>query len=906
VATRTVGLLGTLLLARYLAPGEYGAAMAASIAAATANSATTFGVGIYLVSNAKVSRAETFHASCWYLTTGAVALMATLILGGPLGRWVGAPGLVKFLPVLILSALLERTLYVPERILIRNLRFGWLSLARAAGELTFTALAVTFAAHGAGAMAIAWGSFARSAVRFVAIVSAVDVREWLEPHRLRIATFRGIAGYALNVSVASIATFAMRRWDNLLIGRFFGAGTMGAYTYAYNLADTPATAIGEQLSDVVDASFPHVDQRERTQALLRSCTTVSLIMFPLSIGLAAVAPTVVETFFDPRWSNVGGMLTCLAALSAARPLANLFSSYFYASRRPGVVLALDWGSLVALVAAITTLGRVGIYWSCVSVGIVFVLRTLAAMWIASRQDDVRMSAFLVPLWRPLLVCIGMAVGVSGARLAFANLSAATLLLTEIAVGAGIYLGGMLLFVRSSCDDLLRALRSSLRYRPRDRRGPEAPGNAFPNVLSLSTEFPNPAEPGKGLFVRSRLEAIRSRTHLFVVAPVAALDYANPQRNLLASLGIPRERQEGDLKVLHPRWLYPVYGGWVNPLFLFARLLPLVARPRSRHPSFDVIDAHFAHPEGIAAVLLGRVLRRPVIVTVRGSELRYYQQRSKRFWMSWALRRADRVIAVSEGLRNLAIDLGADPRRVKTVPNGINADVFFRRDRVRCRSRHCIADAERVILSAGDLAELKGHHRVIAAVKALNERGVHAKLLIAGGIGRSGRYAGTLRQEVTALGLEEQVTFLGEVGQNVLAELMSAADVFCLASSTEGWPNVVNEALACGTAVVATDVGAVRQMVGSSRYGFVVPVDDGEALAAALHKALTGRWDHDVIAARGNSRSWGEVAEEVLEEMRAVVAERSATQAGTAASRTDRTPSRALAALPSACAGTERS
>ena len=138
----------------------------------------------------------------------------------------------------------------------------------------------------------------------------------------------------------------------------------------------------------------------------------------------------------------------------------------------------------------------------------------------------------------------------------------------------------------------------------------------------------------------------------------------------------------------------------------------------RRRPFDVIDAHFAHPEGIAAVLLGRFLRRPVLVTIRGSELRYRRQRSKRFWMSWALRRADRVIAVSDSLRELAIDLGVDPRRVKTVPNGIDADVFFRRDRVQCRLSHGIAADERIILSAGDLAELKGHHRVIAAVKRL--------------------------------------------------------------------------------------------------------------------------------------------------------------------------------------------
>jgi teichuronic acid biosynthesis glycosyltransferase TuaC len=399
-------------------------------------------------------------------------------------------------------------------------------------------------------------------------------------------------------------------------------------------------------------------------------------------------------------------------------------------------------------------------------------------------------------------------------------------------------------------------------------------SALPTVLSLSTEFPNPSEPGKGLFVRSRLEAIASRACLFVVAPVASLDYANPQRNLLAALRIPRERDDGPMRVLHPRWLYPPYGGWTNAFFLFARLLPTLARLRRGRP-FDVIDAHFTHPEGIAAVLLGRILGRSVLVTMRGSELRYRRHRAKRFWMSWARRRADRVIAVSDGLRDLAIALGVDPRRVKTVPNGINTDVFFRRDRLTCRSSHGIAAADHLILSAGDLAELKGHHRVIAAVKRLSEGGVRARLVVAGGVGRSGRYAETLRRHVAADKLCDRVAFLGEMTQQALAELMCAADVFCLASSTEGWPNVVNEALACGTPVVATDVGAVRQMIPSQRYGSVVPVHDGEALAEALRLAFTRPWDREAISAWGRMRSWSQVAEDVLDEMRAVMAERRA-------------------------------
>lgn len=461
VGSRALGLLGSLVLARYVSPNEYGVVMAASIAATSATSVTTFGIGIYLVSTAGMSRAEAFHASCWFLATGVVALMATMAMSAPLERWSDAPGLGEVLPVFIVAMLLDRIVYLPERILIRNLRFGWLSLARALGELTYTGVSVAFAAHGGGAMGIAWGSLARSALRFAAIVPAVDVREWLEPHRLRVATFLKIVGFGTNVSVASIANFGMRRWDNLLISRYFGAAAMGAYNYAYNLADTPATAVGEQMSDVIGAAFPHIDWRRRGEALVHSCTVVSTIMFPLSIGLAAVTPTVVEAFFDPKWSNVKVMLMALSALSVARPVANICISYFYASHRPTTVLWLEGASLAGVLAAIALLSPLGLNWVCVWVGVVFALRALTAMWIVGKQDGVRISGFLVPMIKPLAASIAMAIGVSAARLAFAGLPAPVLLAVEIALGAAIYIVGLLLIARSSCNELLRTARSAL-------------------------------------------------------------------------------------------------------------------------------------------------------------------------------------------------------------------------------------------------------------------------------------------------------------------------------------------------------------------------------------------------------------------------------------------------------------
>src|SRR5262249_37646749 len=182
VVSRAIGLAGTLLLARYLTPHEYGVATAAAIAVMTASTVTTFGVGIYLVAEVGISRAAAFHASCWFLATGVAALAVMLTVGDSLGQWSGAPGLAALLPVLVGATLLERIVYVPEKILVRNLRFDWLSVIRTAGELTYTLVTISVVVLGGGAMAIAWGNLARSVVRAAGIVPAVNIREWLEPH----------------------------------------------------------------------------------------------------------------------------------------------------------------------------------------------------------------------------------------------------------------------------------------------------------------------------------------------------------------------------------------------------------------------------------------------------------------------------------------------------------------------------------------------------------------------------------------------------------------------------------------------------------------------------------------------------------------------------------------------------
>jgi lipopolysaccharide exporter len=463
LGSRVVGLVGTLLLARYLAPAEYGEVMAAQIVVLIAFSTTTFGVGIYLVSNRELTRAEAFHATCWFIAVGLLAQGTVWALSGLLGDWLDAPNLPEFMPLFVLSTVLDRIAYAPERMLIRALRFRWLSLAKAAGELTFTALSLTLAYLGHGAMAIVYAYFARSVLRFVAIVPAVDWREWIEPHRFQPAILMKIIRTGVMVSVAGIATLLQRRGDNLLVSVFFGHATMGAYNYAYNLADTPAVAIGEQLSDVVAASFPHVEGERRQTAVVRACAMTSLIMFPLAFGLGAVAQTAVDAILDPKWASVGPMLVLLSIVSAPRPIAHILHAYFYTAQRNRVVLWQEWLNLVLLMGAIATVGQLQleIRWTCGAVGVVFVLRTLLLMWTVHRLDGVPMRRFLVPLIRPLIACLLMVAVIELARPALLELRPISRLGVEIAIGAAVYLAGAFLIFRDAAADLIEMVRSAL-------------------------------------------------------------------------------------------------------------------------------------------------------------------------------------------------------------------------------------------------------------------------------------------------------------------------------------------------------------------------------------------------------------------------------------------------------------
>jgi teichuronic acid biosynthesis glycosyltransferase TuaC len=271
--------------------------------------------------------------------------------------------------------------------------------------------------------------------------------------------------------------------------------------------------------------------------------------------------------------------------------------------------------------------------------------------------------------------------------------------------------------------------------------------------------------------------------------------------------------------------------------------------------YNFIDAHFAYPDGHAAIRLGRWLQLPISVTLRGTELPQSRDPALVPKLKQVFCAADHIITVSDSLRQLAYSLGLAEQRGQVVGNGVDADRFFAMDKSAARQRYGLSESARVLITVGGLVERKGFHRVIACLPDLIKKHPELHYLIVGGAGPEGDMTQALKQLVAQLDLSERVHFLGPMAPDDLKWPLSAADVFVLSTRNEGWANVILEAMACGIPVVASDVGGNAEGVSKAELGAIVPFDDRIALTNALANALSQNWDAQVIRAYAEANSW---------------------------------------------------
>jgi teichuronic acid biosynthesis glycosyltransferase TuaC len=353
-----------------------------------------------------------------------------------------------------------------------------------------------------------------------------------------------------------------------------------------------------------------------------------------------------------------------------------------------------------------------------------------------------------------------------------------------------------------------------------------------NILTFSTLYPSAAQPQHGIFVETRLRklvesgAVRAR----VVAPCPWFPFASAKFGQYGAFArTPRNETRHGLKIDHPRYpLPPKIGMNVAPLVLYSATLPVLRRQLREGQEFDLIDAHYFYPDGVAGVLLGQALGRPVVVTARGSDLNLIARYAlPRRWIRWAAQHADGLIAVSSGLKQRLVELGVGAARVQVLRNGVDLALFRPGDREA--ARHALGLTRPTLLAVGNLVALKRHRLMIEALAGLPA----VELLIVG--------EGPERAPIERLAREhrvaDRVRLLGRVPQDRLPAMYSAADLLLLVSRHEGWPNVLLESMACGTPVVVSDLPGIADIVGAAEAGQIIAGVTASRIADAVSALL---------------------------------------------------------------------
>jgi teichuronic acid biosynthesis glycosyltransferase TuaC len=373
------------------------------------------------------------------------------------------------------------------------------------------------------------------------------------------------------------------------------------------------------------------------------------------------------------------------------------------------------------------------------------------------------------------------------------------------------------------------------------------------ILTFSTLYPNRDMPHHGIFVESRLRHLLKTGEIasLVVAPVPWFPIERSFVGRYATFArVPQEERRHGITVLHPRYaLIPKFGMSSAPALMYGSLRRCLARILRDRFRFDVLDAHYFYPDGVAAVMLGQRLRKPVVITARGTDINLISEyRLPRRWIRWAAGQAAGIVAVSEALRARLIELGIAASRIHVLRNGVDLELFAPRDRHAARRELGVSTGGPVLASVGVLVSRKGHDLAIRAVALLPG----TTLLIAG----EGPEGAALRRLAERMGMAGRVCFLGALPQERLAAVYNAADALVLASSREGFPNVLLEALACGTPVVATAVWGTPEIVADPAAGRLVEERSPEALSGAIREVLAGPPARAAIRAYAERFGWG--------------------------------------------------
>jgi lipopolysaccharide exporter len=433
VATRGLSFIAILILARLLAPSEFGLVAAVLVVLGVLELGSDLGMKasvIYEQEPGITPRVQTAFSLGMVISltiTAAGVLLAPLV--GDFFKLDEVTGLFR---LAVLNITLTGLGNVHDALLLRDMAFRPRIVTEVVRGLVRAAVSVGLALAGAGAASLVWGMLAGT---FAWTATLWWVTRFVPSLRLDLGIARTLLGYGLGASALDALAAVTTRLDAAVIGRVLGDRALGLYSIAFRIPELLIQSVAWNLSLVVFPALSRqrvIDREGLAPATLALVRYQGLYAVPVAAGLAVLAAPLVEVLFGPEWRDAAGVLAAVAAMTAISALVHPLGDLLKAIGRQWVLVALNIALIPAMIAAIVAAaseGIVAVAWARAGSLAVFAACLVVAAWRLAR---VRPGAVASAVGPALIAGAGVAVGAGAVRLAWPALSAGPLLAGAVA------------------------------------------------------------------------------------------------------------------------------------------------------------------------------------------------------------------------------------------------------------------------------------------------------------------------------------------------------------------------------------------------------------------------------------------------------------------------------------------
>jgi O-antigen/teichoic acid export membrane protein len=461
LSIQAIGFGTAIVIAHFLTPREVGLVAMVLVFASLAQVITDAGVGSALVQRPELSEEDV--ATAFWMSAG-IGLAMTIVgvgLSWPVARLYGQPEVQALLAGLSPAFLFTSLGIVQGALLTRELQFRKLEVRTVAATLAGASVAMTLAVLGGGSWALVAQGLTVTSVSTILLWRS---SEWRPQRLFSTVSLRELSPFAGHILGARTITWGRSNVDNLLVGKYVGAASLGAYSLAFNIMITPVTRLAGPITQVFYPAFSRIrDPRRIGEMWLRAVRVVAAVVVPTMLGLIVVAPDFIRVLFGSRWNDAVPVVRILAPVGMVLAVQALNYGVLQSLARTRMLFRY---SLLASVIAIASFAA-GLPWGIVGVATAYAAVSLLVLEplylvLTARAAGVPVRTWVQSVVGVFVVGVSMAVIVAAARVGLveAGLGPAARLAASVALGAGVYV----LLLRWHVPEVVEELRAG-RNRP---------------------------------------------------------------------------------------------------------------------------------------------------------------------------------------------------------------------------------------------------------------------------------------------------------------------------------------------------------------------------------------------------------------------------------------------------------